>query len=103
METAGRHLEDKELSAAMKERGLGTPATRADIIETLLKRQYLTRDGKSLIPTERGLRLIQLVQPPIKSKADNSAEKRSRIGTLMKVLLPIPQPRHGAAHLPIYP
>ncbi|MDG4551357.1 MAG: DNA topoisomerase 3 [Candidatus Contendobacter sp.] len=69
METAGRHLEDKELSAAMKERGLGTPATRADIIETLLKRQYLTRDGKSLLPTERGLRLIQIVQPPIKSPA----------------------------------
>jgi DNA topoisomerase-3 len=69
METAGRHLEDKELSAAMKERGLGTPATRADIIETLLKRQYLSRDGKSLIPTERGLRLIQTVQPPIKSPA----------------------------------
>lgn len=69
METAGRHLEDKELSAAMKERGLGTPATRAEIIETLLKRQYLTRDGKSLIPTERGLRLIQIVQPPIKSPA----------------------------------
>jgi DNA topoisomerase-3 len=67
METAGRHLEDKELSAAMKERGLGTPATRADIIETLLKRRYLTRDGKSLIPTERGLRLIQTVRPPIKS------------------------------------
>ncbi|MDS4032254.1 MAG: DNA topoisomerase 3 [Candidatus Contendobacter sp.] len=69
METAGRHLEDKELSAAMKERGLGTPATRADIIETLLKRQYLTRDGKSLLPTERGLRLIRIVQPPIKSPA----------------------------------
>jgi DNA topoisomerase-3 len=69
METAGRHLEDKELSAVMKERGLGTPATRADIIETLLERRYLTRDGKSLIPTERGLRLIQIVQPPIKSPA----------------------------------
>ena len=69
METAGRHLEDKELSAVMKERGLGTPATRAEIIETLLKRQYLTRDGKNLIPTERGLRLIQIVQPPIKSPA----------------------------------
>ncbi len=69
METAGRHLEDKELSAAMKDRGLGTPATRADIIETLLKRQYLTRNGKSLIPTERGIRLIQTVRPPIKSPA----------------------------------
>ncbi len=69
METAGRTLEDKELSAAMKDSGLGTPATRADTIETLLKRQYLTRDGKSLIPTERGLSLIQTVQPPIKSPA----------------------------------
>ncbi|MCB1775889.1 MAG: DNA topoisomerase 3 [Candidatus Competibacteraceae bacterium] len=67
METAGRQLEDKELSAAMKESGLGTPATRADIIETLLKRQYLTRDGKALNATERGLRLIETVQTPIKS------------------------------------
>ncbi|MDG4604933.1 MAG: DNA topoisomerase 3, partial [Candidatus Contendobacter sp.] len=69
METAGRTLEDKELSAAIKDSGLGTPATRADTIETLLKRQYLTRDGKSLIATERGIRLIQMVQPPIKSAA----------------------------------
>lgn len=69
METAGRYLEDKELSAAMKDRGLGTPATRAEIIETLLKRQYLTRDGKALNATERGIRLIQTVQPPIKSPA----------------------------------
>jgi DNA topoisomerase III len=69
METAGRHLEDKELSAALKERGLGTPATRAETIETLLKRQYLTRDGKALNATERGIRLIQTVQPPIKSPA----------------------------------
>ncbi|MBL8258490.1 MAG: DNA topoisomerase 3 [Candidatus Competibacteraceae bacterium] len=67
METAGRHVEDKELSAAMKDSGLGTPATRADIIETLLKRQYLTREGKVLQPTERGVRLIQTVQPTIKS------------------------------------
>ncbi|MFO7639793.1 MAG: DNA topoisomerase 3, partial [Candidatus Competibacteraceae bacterium] len=69
METAGRHLEDKELSAALKDRGLGTPATRAETIETLLKRQYLTRDGKALNATERGIRLIQIVQPPIKSPA----------------------------------
>ncbi len=69
METAGRHLDDKELSAAMKDSGLGTPATRADTIETLLKRQYLTRDGKALNATERGIRLIRAVQPPIKSPA----------------------------------
>ena len=69
METAGRHLEDRELSAAMKDSGLGTPATRADIIETLLKRRYLTRDGKALRATERGIHLIQTVQPPIRSPA----------------------------------
>ena len=67
METAGKTLDDKELSAAMKERGLGTPATRADTIETLLKRHYVTRDGKALNATERGIRLIEQVQPPIKS------------------------------------
>jgi DNA topoisomerase-3 len=67
METAGRQLEDKELSAAMKDSGLGTPATRADTIETLLKRQYMTRDGKALNATERGIRLIQAVQTQIKS------------------------------------
>jgi len=69
METAGRHLEDQEQSAAMKDSGLGTPATRAEIIETLLKRQYLTRDGKALNATERGIRLIRAVQAPIKSPA----------------------------------
>jgi DNA topoisomerase-3 len=69
METAGRTLEDKELSAAMKDSGLGTPATRADIIETLLKRQYLTREGKTLNATERGIGLIQSVQPSIKTPA----------------------------------
>ena len=69
MESAGRTLEDKELSAAMKERGLGTPATRADIIETLLKRQYLSRDGKALRATPRGTALIATVGPSIKSPA----------------------------------
>ncbi|MBE2295729.1 MAG: DNA topoisomerase 3 [Phycisphaerales bacterium] len=69
MESAGRTLEDKELSAAMKERGLGTPATRADIIETLLRRQYLSRDGKTLRATPRGTALIGAVGPSIKSPA----------------------------------
>src|SRR5215213_2787020 len=51
METAGRTLDDKELSEAMKESGLGTPATRAEIIETLLRRGYIERDGKALHAT----------------------------------------------------
>ena len=67
MESAGKSLDDKELSAALRERGLGTPATRAEIIETLLRRNYVTRDGKTLSATARGLRLIELVQGAVKS------------------------------------
>ncbi len=53
METAGKTLDDKELSDAMKETGLGTPATRAAIIETLLKREYIVREGKAWRPPTR--------------------------------------------------
>jgi DNA topoisomerase-3 len=69
METAGRTLDDKELSEAMKERGLGTPATRAAIIEVLLKRDYAERQGKSLAATEKGIHLIDVVHPEVKSPA----------------------------------
>jgi DNA topoisomerase-3 len=67
MESAGKTLEDKELSEAMKETGLGTPATRAEIIETLLRRQYVQRQGKTLAATARGIRLIEIVHPQVKS------------------------------------
>ncbi len=69
METAGETLDEKELSQAMKERGLGTPATRAAIIEVLLKRGYVVREGKSLKATDKGVRLIQVVHPEVKSPA----------------------------------
>lgn len=58
MQGAGRELEDEELKGAMKDRGLGTPATRAGIIETLLKRGYILRKRKALLPTEKGMGLI---------------------------------------------
>jgi DNA topoisomerase-3 len=67
METAGRSLDDKELSDAMRERGLGTPATRASIIETLLSRQYVKRVKKSLIATDKGIDLIGRVHADVKS------------------------------------
>ncbi len=67
METAGRTLEDRELSEAMRETGLGTPATRAAIIETLLERKYITRDGKALAATDKGVELIAVVHPDVKS------------------------------------
>jgi DNA topoisomerase III len=69
METAGKTLDDKELSEAMKESGLGTPATRAEIIETLLRREYIVRQGKSLEATDKGIRLIEVVHPHVKSPA----------------------------------
>jgi DNA topoisomerase-3 len=69
METAGKTLDDKELSDAMKENGLGTPATRAQIIEVLIKRAFLERRGKSLEATDKGIRLIEVVHPEVKSPA----------------------------------
>ncbi len=69
METAGKTLDEKELSDAMKETGLGTPATRAAIIEVLLKREYVIRNGKALEATDKGVRLIEVVHPEVKSPA----------------------------------
>src|SRR6185295_2133079 len=69
METAGKTLDEKELSDAMKETGLGTPATRAAIIEVLLKRGYIVRNSKSLEATDKGIRLIEVVHPEVKSPA----------------------------------
>ncbi len=62
MEGAGKLVDDDELREAMAERGLGTPATRAATIEGLIRQKYLTRDGRELIATGKGLRLIQLLQ-----------------------------------------
>jgi len=67
METAGKTLDEKAISDAMRETGLGTPATRASIIETLLTRQYLIRQGKLLEATRKGIDLIYVVDPEVKS------------------------------------
>lgn len=62
MDTAGKLVEEGELREALKEKGLGTPATRAAIIETLLKRQYILREKKNLHATELGRYLVAIVQ-----------------------------------------
>ena len=69
METAGRTLDEKELSRAMRDCGLGTPATRAAILETLLRREYVVRDGKLLQATDKGIALIGFVHEHVKSPA----------------------------------
>lgn len=62
MEGAGKLVEDDELRAAMSERGLGTPATRAAIIEGLISQEYIARDGRELLATRRGIELVSLLQ-----------------------------------------
>jgi DNA topoisomerase-3 len=89
METAGKTLDEKELSDAMKESGLGTPATRAAIIEVLLTRDYIVRDGKMLEATDKGIHLIEVVHPEVKSPAMTGQWERN-----------LRQIQDGAASLP---
>jgi DNA topoisomerase-3 len=91
METAGQLVDDDELREAMKESGIGTPATRASIIERLIDVGYVERDGRSLVATEKGLNVIRLLgEHPLTSpaltgdwearlaKIEQGAEQRSK-------------------------
>ena len=62
MENAGKEVEDAESKKAMAECGIGTPATRANIIETLILRDYIRRNKKAIIPTEKGLAVYEIVK-----------------------------------------
>ena len=62
METAGKELDNEEEREAMKNIGIGTPATRAETIEKLIRIKYIVREKKNLIPTEKGLNLYQTVK-----------------------------------------
>ena len=62
MENAGKELEDAEMKASLKDAGIGTPATRAAIIETLFARQYIVREKKNLVPTDKGLAVYKIVK-----------------------------------------
>ena len=62
MENAGKEVEDADSKKAMAECGIGTPATRANIIETLILRDYIRRDKKAIIPTEKGLAVYEIVK-----------------------------------------
>ncbi len=67
MESAGRSLPEKDLADAMREHGLGTPATRAAILEVLIERGYAVREGTALRATERGRLLVDIVHPDVKT------------------------------------
>jgi len=74
MEAAGKWVDDDTLREALKERGIGTPATRAAIIETLLRRNYIRREKKQILATDMGRCLIALVQDPLLKSPEMTGE-----------------------------
>jgi DNA topoisomerase-3 len=87
MEGAGKLVEDEELREAMQEKGLGTPATRAAIIEGLLNEKYLLREGRELIPTAKAFQLMTLLRglgAEELSRADLTGEWEHRLALMEK-------------------
>ncbi len=82
METAGRLVDDEALREAMKDSGIGTPATRAAIIERLIDVGYLERDGRSLVATEKGLNVIRLLGEHPLTSPDLTGSWEHRLGRI---------------------
>jgi DNA topoisomerase-3 len=82
METAGKFVEDEELRQAMKESGLGTPATRAAIIERLIRVGYVEREKKTLVPTRKGRALISLLGESTLSSPELTARWEERLAKM---------------------
>jgi DNA topoisomerase-3 len=79
MEAAGKFVEDDTLREALKERGIGTPATRAAIIETLLQRNYIRREKKLLLATDMGRCLIALIRDPLLKSPEMTGEWEEKL------------------------
>ncbi|MCA1613377.1 MAG: DNA topoisomerase 3 [Acidobacteria bacterium] len=84
METAGKKIEDEELRLAMRDSGLGTPATRASIIETLLKREYVARDKKSITATPKGVALIKMLPSPLLKSAELTGRWEQKLARMAR-------------------
>jgi DNA topoisomerase III len=82
METAGRLVDDEALREAMKDSGIGTPATRAAIIERLIDVGYVERDGRSLVATEKGLNVIRLLGEHALTSPDMTGAWEQRLGRI---------------------
>jgi DNA topoisomerase-3 len=82
METAGKLVDDDELREAMKDSGIGTPATRAAIIERLITVGYLERDGRSLLATEKGLNVIRLLNDHALTSPGLTGSWEQRLGKI---------------------
>ena len=79
METAGKTVQDEELRDAMKENGIGRPSTRAAIIETLFKRNYIRKDRKSLAATDTGIQLIATIQNELLKSAELTGQWEKKL------------------------
>lgn len=79
LETSGKEIEDEELRYAMKDSGLGTPATRAAIIETLLTREYISREKRNLVPTPKGLAVYEVVKDKKIAQAELTGQWEKRL------------------------
>ncbi len=79
LETSGKEIEDEELRYAMKDSGLGTPATRAAIIETLLTREYILREKRNLVPTHKGLAVYEVVKDKKIAQAELTGQWEKRL------------------------
>src|SRR5437588_734618 len=82
METAGKLVDDEELREAMKDSGIGTPATRAAIIERLIEVAYLERDGRALIATEKGRNVIRLLDEHALTSPQLTGNWEHRLGRI---------------------
>jgi DNA topoisomerase-3 len=82
METAGRLVDDDEMREAMKESGIGTPATRASIIERLIDVGYVERDARSLVATEKGLNVIRLLDGHALTSPQLTGDWEQRLGRI---------------------
>ncbi|MBP8300276.1 MAG: DNA topoisomerase III [Planctomycetes bacterium] len=80
METSGKTIDDEQLREAMRGRGLGTPATRASILETLISRAYIRRDKKALRVTDLGRYLIAIIADPMLKSAELTGEWEWKLG-----------------------
>lgn len=84
METAGKQVDDEALRELMKENGIGRPSTRANIIETLFKRNYIERKKKQLLPTQTGIQLIEIIQNELLKSAELTGRWEKRLKEIEK-------------------
>jgi len=84
METAGKLVDDDELRDALKENGIGRPSTRAAIIETLFKRNYIRKERKNLFATETGVELIQIIQEELLKSAELTGRWEKKLRQIEK-------------------